>query len=102
MATTAQREALLAVTCPWCGAAVGEVCSLRQPDRLDGAGGRRKTRPRPITVLDGGCHDARWLRAGLGSAPVIRGAVLAAQGREEEPGVEDPVIVGGGLVERPW
>jgi hypothetical protein len=102
VATTAQREALLAVPCPWCGAGVGEVCTLPAADRIDTEGGRRRHRPRPLTTLDGGCHDARWQRAGLGPAPVIRGAVLAAQGIDEDAQEAREAVPVGGPVERPW
>lgn len=108
MATTEQRRALLSVTCSWCGAGVGEVCTLRIAQTVDAEGGQRRQAPRPLTTLDGGCHDARWQRAGLGPAPVIRGAVLAAQGWDEDQGrperpARDPVAVGApDPLERPW
>lgn len=110
MATTEQRHALLAITCPWCHAAPSEFCSRpaghNERDAEDGV--RRRARL-PISTLDGGCHDARWQAAGLGSAPVLTEVVAdmlqsaeRATGRPRA-GARAPVpaaaVVGG---ERPW
>ena len=99
MATTDQRRALLAIPCSWCQAAPGEFCSRPAPghnerDVEDGV--RRKTRL-PISTLDGGCHDARWQAAGLGTAPVL-GEVVAELVERPIPG-RVPVSAGA---DRPW
>lgn len=88
MATKAEERALLAVACPWCGAGVGTRCGRQV--------GRYRTTP---STLDGGSHDARWLKAGLGPAPVISAAVLA----HREP-QEPPLLVASAAAqeERPW
>lgn len=52
MATLEQRKRLLANPCPWCRAAAGADCASFSPKTA-----------RPITTLDGGCHDARWVAA---------------------------------------
>ena len=96
MATTEQRQALLSVTCPWCLAPVGEVCTLRGRVQVDSEGAKRRRTPRVLTTLDGGCHDARWRKALGVEAPVIREAVLETQA------VAPSLLVGAGAVERPW
>ena len=110
MATPQQRTALLAVACPWCYAAPGEPCTLRSSSsvRIDSEGGQRRTSSRGVSTLDGGCHDARW-KVALGmEAPVIRGAVLAAQGQDDTGAPREstresvPTLVGAGAPERPW
>ncbi len=93
MATTAEREQLLATACPWCSARPGEECH-------NGTKARR-----PLRSLDGGCHDARWRRA-LGieaqvtmpERPAYTGPVKAEQPERE------PVSVGAAMpvMERPW
>ena len=60
MATLAEREQLLAVTCPWCSAGVNQDCFTGTPDK-----------PRRITSLDGGAHDLRWRRAFDRGADVV-------------------------------
>lgn len=100
MATSEQRQKLLAVACSWCNALPGQEC--------------RTHRQRPVTTLDGWSHDARW-RAALGvSAPVIEEAVRLHQQRPVGPGDDDsgpvaasePVALGTALAasaaERPW
>lgn len=94
MATTEQRQALLRIGCPWCQAAPGEVCSRGRSSRRDTEGGVRRSRPLPVSTLDGGMHDARWQAAGLGSAPVITARV-----RELHPVAAAPAA---SAVERPW
>ena len=96
MATPEQRHTLLAVGCPWCGAAPGEACqrASRGRSRRDTEGGVRKGRPLPVTVLDGGAHDARWQAAGLGSAPVVTARV-----RELHPPAARPEPA---ATARPW
>lgn len=110
MATTDERQALLAITCPWCAAAPGEVCSMPAPGgraRRDNEGGIRRERRIPISTLDAGCHDARWLAAGLGSAPVLA-AVVAEHQAVDLPRVQEPAMAGAGAPsaasagERPW
>lgn len=68
MATTVERSALLTVTCPHCGALPLQACFTY---------GRSHGRDvqRPITTLDGGAHDARWLVALGRPAPVLVGAI---------------------------
>lgn len=106
MATIEQRQKLLGIPCPHCRAATGEACTASvQPQNLDAEGGRRRQRRRPLTVLDGGCHEARW-QAALGiPAPVVSSAPRLAElrGRPADPPREvvagpAPVLVG----ERPW
>jgi len=69
MATTAERTALLAVTCTHCGAGTGDACY-----KLSRRHGRDVRLP--ITTLDGGSHDARWVAALGRGAPVLVGAVV--------------------------
>lgn len=95
MATAAQRTSLLAHTCPHCGAGVGEGCTVARPARRDAEGGLRVTSGRPITTLDGGCHDARWQAAGLGTAPVLTDVVRERHARPQA--LPSPVPAG-----RPW
>lgn len=70
MATTEERQALLAVSCPWCGVAPGEECRTSLIRQHQSAVTRR-SRVRPISTLDGGAHDARWQRALGRSADVV-------------------------------
>lgn len=99
MATAAQRTALLSITCPWCQVGPGQVCVRGRHASIDQEGGLRRKRPQPVTVLDGGCHDARWQAAGLGTAPVVTERlrelhpVGAAPQRAAEPAPDD---------DRPW
>lgn len=65
MATVDERTALLTVTCPHCGAVPSERCYSRSISN-----GRLIRLP--ITTLDGGSHDARWLLALGRPAPVLR------------------------------
>lgn len=95
MATTEQRQALLSVTCPWCLAPVGELCTLRGRVRVDDQGAKRRPPARQLTTLDGGCHDARWRKALGVEAPVIREAVLETQA------VAPRILVDAGD-QRPW
>lgn len=77
--------------------------------KRDTEDGVRREKRAPITTLDGGCHDARWQAAGLGSAPVLRDAVARLHDSEatrvQEP---QPALVGAGAGpvvaagERPW
>jgi hypothetical protein len=70
MASVDERSALIAVTCPHCSAAPGELCfTLRRAHGRD-------VRV-PITTLDGGAHDARWLVALGRPAAVVRERVSA-------------------------
>lgn len=103
MATREQRARLLAVSCPWCGSAPGEVCVLRAAKRRDHEGGERRRRLPVITTLDGGCHDARWQKALGMPAPVLAAAVQqlrepGSEGLPEGPAVDE---VAAGLA-RPW
>lgn len=107
MATTEERQALLAITCPWCQATAGEVCSMPAPGahaKRDTEGGVRQGQRIPISTLDAGCHDARWVAAGLGPAPVRAEAVAILQApRGQEPamaGAGGPV--GASVGDRPW
>jgi hypothetical protein len=101
MATREQLRALLAVACPWCGAAVQEPCSA-PGSRSPYVEGPRRTDRRPIRTLDGGSHDARWRRA-LGEPAPVRAEVVI---EEHRPGHAVPVreaepeLVGAG--DRPW
>lgn len=70
MATKEQRDRLLAVACPWCGASINEECTV--------ASVRANRTVRRITTLDGGAHDARWQAALNRAAPVLGQAVRAA------------------------
>lgn len=96
MATSAQRQALLAVGCGHCGAAPRTECHTH-----DG---------RPVTTLDGAAHDARWRRALGVPAPVLTAVVRSRHGKAPEPAQADsgppspePVSVGAALAEeRPW
>lgn len=110
MATADQRNALLAITCTWCHAAPGEFCT--RPDghnTRDSQDGLRRRSGLPISTLDGGCHDARWQAAGLGTAPVLTAVVDSlrqapvpggGRPRSRTPDRSPAVAVGGG--ERPW
>lgn len=72
MATAQERAALLAVACPWCHAAPGEVCELRLRRPVPAQRSRlRVVRPPTPTTLDAGCHDARW-QAALGVSAQVR------------------------------
>lgn len=106
MATSVERQKLLAISCPWCHAAPGELCSKPVTRAVDTEGGQRKARRVPITTLDGGCHDARWQAAGMGPAPVIVERLAALQERDEAPASRGPApvpqLVGAGPDDRPW
>ena len=84
MTTAAEMRALLAVSCPWCGAGPGTRCHARR------AGGAFV----PPSTLAAESHDARW-QAALGRpAAVIADAptlVAAGANRRRAP-----------LPERPW
>lgn len=95
VASRDQIRALLAVSCPWCHAAVNEPCST-MGHRRDGAEGPRRSDRRPIRTLDGGSHDARWRRA-LGEPAPVRREVVA-----EEHQVHRERQLIGAPVERPW
>lgn len=109
MATTAQVQALLGVPCPHCRAARGEACGVAAgPRPRDAEGGIRRQARLPITTLDGGSHDARWVAALGTSAPVVPEAL---EERQQRPvGVAEPVMAGdpvrvGVLIPdsaRPW
>jgi hypothetical protein len=110
MATVEQRIALLAITCSWCHSAPGEFCT-RPAGRnsVDSQDGVRRQVGLPISTLDGGCHDARWQAAGLGSAPVLTEVVAALRETAIQPagrprtGARAPApaaAMAGG--ERPW
>lgn len=99
MATREQIRSLLAVPCPWCGAAVNEACSAPGARSPQAEGPRRSDR-RPIRTLDGGCHDARWLKALDEPAPV-RAEVVAEEHLSRRRRRGAPVLAGAG-VERPW
>lgn len=108
MATVEERAALLATTCPHCHAATGELCSAPIGGRpLDSQGGKRRALRAPITTLDGGCHDARWLAAVGRPAPVLQ-AVVAELHPHTSPSVPLPaqsastpdLVSAGG--DRPW
>lgn len=99
MATRDQIRALLAVPCPWCHAAVGELCSAPGARDPHTEGPRRSDR-RPIRTLDAGCHDARWLRALDEPAPV-RAEVVAEEHPPRHGEAAEPVLVGA-PTERPW
>lgn len=82
MATSAEIKALLAVTCPWCGAKPGEKCSARFGKTTH-----------PLTTLDGESHDARWQSAlGRGAKVTPTTDMLAASAARHQPP----------RVERPW
>lgn len=107
MATIEERQKLLAIMCPHCHAAAGEPCGVAGgPLPLDAEGGRRRRTRRPVTTLDGGCHDARWQAALNRPAPVLVSAPRLGElrGRPSSPPEETPlagpapVLVG----ERPW
>jgi hypothetical protein len=83
MATDAERRALMAVPCDWCGAQPYEACYPRSDSQ--------KRNRRRITTLDGGCHDSRWYRALGRDAPVLAANIR----RSERPRVLRPP-------ERPW
>lgn len=101
MASRDEIRALLAVPCPWCHAAVGEVCST-SGTRSEGTEGPRRSDRRPIRTLDGGCHDARWKRA-LGREAAVRADVVAeAHGHGRRTPDPEPQLVSAGPVERPW
>ena len=95
MATPEQRRTLLATACPWCHAQPGNVCTRGRGGKRDVEGGVRKQRPLLVTTLDGGCHDARWQAAGLGTAPVV-----AERVRELHPVAAGPPV--GPVADRPW
>jgi hypothetical protein len=110
MATVEQRRALLGITCSWCHAAPGEFCT--RPDghnTRDSQDGLRRRAGLPISTLDGGCHDARWQAAGLGTAPVLtavvdslRQAPVPGHGRPRSGPADRtpaPAVAGG---DRPW
>ncbi len=92
MATTAEREALLAVSCGWCSAKPGEECH-------NGTKARR-----PITSMDGNAHDTRW-RAATGHAGVVtlERPIESAPVPTTRPDRE-PVSVGAAMpvMDRPW
>lgn len=92
MVTHDQRQALLSVTCPWCHAGTDEPCTVPTRNEVDAEGGRRRRRPRHVTTLDGGCHDARWRQALGVNASVISAAVEERQAR----------VSAVMLMERPW
>lgn len=93
MATPEERRALLAVTCPHCGAAPQMMCFVPVGART--ASERTQARRVPIRTLDGGCHDARWRKALDREAAVIVDALPPTR-----TGVRQPAMAGG--VERPW
>lgn len=100
MATRDQLRKLLAVPCPWCHAGVGELCSAPGARDPQAEGPRRSDR-RPIRTLDGGCHDARWMRA-LGEPAPVRADVVTEEHRQQRPEEHaEPQLVGGPS-ERPW
>lgn len=65
MATHEEREALMSVSCPWCGASAGKVCvpASSNRSRTDKVRERRGAAALGIRTLDGGCHEARWQKA---------------------------------------
>lgn len=99
MATRDELRKLLAVACPWCRAAVGELCSTAGTRSPEAVGPRRSDR-RPIRTLDGGCHDARWQRA-LGREAAVLAEVVAADRGVPRRRTEEPELVGA-AVDRPW
>lgn len=99
MATRDQLRKLLAVSCPWCHAGVGELCTA-PGSRDPHAEGPRRSDRRPIRTLDGGCHDARWLRA-LGEPAPVRAEVVAEEHPPRHGEATEPVLVGA-PAERPW
>lgn len=99
VASREQLRALLAVSCPWCHAAAGEACST-MGQRRDGTEGPRRTNRRLIRTLDGGCHDARWLRA-LGEPAPVRVEVVAQEHPPRYGEAQEPVLIGA-PAERPW
>lgn len=70
--------------------------------RRDNEGGRRKATRALISTLDGGCHDARWLAAGMGPAPVLTKVVAEQHAPRQAAmagaGAPGSVSVGS----RPW
>lgn len=96
MATHEERRALLAVTCPWCGAEPGAICFI--PVRARTATERSKPRQTAVRSLDGGCHNARWQAALSRDAKVIVTAL--PETRSSRAAGREPVAAGG--VERPW
>lgn len=105
MATADERTALLAVTCPHCSAAVGELCTAPAATRpMDSQGGMRRSLGRPVTTLDGGCHDARWQTA-LGRPARVLSAVVAERHHPTTPRPAPkavPVAVPVPVGVRPW
>lgn len=101
MATSEQRTHLLAVACPWCKAAPGEVCTVAGRVQGDPRTERgRRGRQAGISTLDGGCHDARWQAAGLGAAAVVTERVAQLHNRGE--GQLVPAFAGAAPTDRPW
>ena len=95
MATSEERAALLAVSCRWCSAKLGEECHAVTTGRAARTQRRHDVR-RPITTLDGAAHSARWEDALGRSAPVLPAMVEARQ----EPTQR---VSGATLTEdRPW
>jgi hypothetical protein len=90
MATREEMDALLAVTCPWCGAAVGEHCFVRFG----------KTIARPST-LDGESHEARWQRALGMNARVLSTQADLRAGRESRPAARLGEAATA-VLDRPW
>jgi hypothetical protein len=79
--------------------------------KRDAEGGVRQGQRIPISTLDGGCHDARWVAAGLGPAPVLGKVVAERQARQSvDPPrrVQEPAMAGRGAPpvgpagDRPW
>jgi hypothetical protein len=99
MASREELRALLAVSCPWCHAAVSEACSTMGTRRGNVEGGRRSDR-RPIRTLDGGSHDARWVKA-LGKPAPVRVEVVVEEHPSRRVEAADQVLVGA-ATERPW
>lgn len=97
MATVEERAALLAVTCPWCGARPQSECTTV-------AGRKRRRGHRGPSTLDGHCHDARWIKALGRPAPVLAGNLPPRRGYDEVGGGRGSVAVAERPVteERPW
>jgi hypothetical protein len=68
--------------------------------RREGTEGPRRSDRRPIRTLDGGSHDARWMKA-LGEPAPVRVEVVM---EEHQPRRKDAPALAlvGAPAERPW
>lgn len=94
MATPEEHRALLAVTCPHCGAEAGTRCFVPVGARTHTD--RARARRAPVRTLDGGAHNARWQKALGRDAAVIPEALPPTRTSPHR------VLAPAGAVERPW